>query len=176
MIRINSRNKNGFTLIELLVVIAIIGLISTLAIYSINLARLKARDAKRLADMTQIQKALDLYYDKNGTYPEEVSAGNGWEYSYEDNGDFIGALITGGFMGKVPVDPINNTTAQYYAYYHYSADELNYCPGKGPYYVLGVKDMESSAGAYPTNPGWVCVNRNWTTNMPLDWVTGRFEK
>ncbi|PIW79613.1 MAG: pilus assembly protein, partial [Parcubacteria group bacterium CG_4_8_14_3_um_filter_48_16] len=55
-------NKKGFTLIELLVVIAIIGLLSTLAVVALNNARLKARDAKRIADIKQIQTALELYY------------------------------------------------------------------------------------------------------------------
>ena len=55
-------NKKGFTLIELLVVIAIIGLLSTLAVVALGSARLKARDAKRVSDLKQIQTALELYY------------------------------------------------------------------------------------------------------------------
>ena len=50
-------NNKGFTLIELLVVISIIGFLATFAVYAFNVARVKARDAKRLADMTLIQKA-----------------------------------------------------------------------------------------------------------------------
>ncbi len=60
----------GFTLIELLVVISIIGLLSTLAVYAINVARVKARDAARKAEVVQIKKALDLYSDNHGgLYP-----------------------------------------------------------------------------------------------------------
>jgi len=62
-------NKKGFTLIELLVVIAIIGLLSTLAVVALNNARLKARDAKRIADIKQIQTALELYYTEISSYP-----------------------------------------------------------------------------------------------------------
>jgi prepilin-type N-terminal cleavage/methylation domain-containing protein len=62
-LRQKALNIKGFTLIELLVVIAIIGLLSTMAVYAINVARMKSRDARRLADMRQIQTALNLYHD-----------------------------------------------------------------------------------------------------------------
>ncbi len=54
------RNKKGFTLIELLVVIAIIGLLSTLSVVSLNSARAKARDAKRLSDIKNLQTSVSL--------------------------------------------------------------------------------------------------------------------
>ncbi len=63
------KNKKGFTLIELLVVIAIIGLLSTLAVVALSSARTKARDAKRTADMKQVQTAMELYYNTNSAYP-----------------------------------------------------------------------------------------------------------
>ncbi len=65
-------NKSAFTLIELLVVIAIIGIISTLAVVSLVNARQSARDAKRIADIKQIQTALELYYQDNGEYPSTI--------------------------------------------------------------------------------------------------------
>jgi len=62
------KKHKGFTLIELLVVIAIIGLLSTLAVVALNNARQKSRDARRLADIKQIQTGLELFLtDPNGT-------------------------------------------------------------------------------------------------------------
>lgn len=55
--------QKGFTLIELLVVIAIIGLLSSVVLLSLNSAREKARNARRVADARQIVGALELYYD-----------------------------------------------------------------------------------------------------------------
>ncbi|MFA5644177.1 MAG: type II secretion system protein [Patescibacteria group bacterium] len=69
----NNKNKLGFTLVELLVVIAIIGILATLAIVSIQNTRSKARDTKRIADIKQIQTALELYFNDNGSYPVSTS-------------------------------------------------------------------------------------------------------
>ncbi len=51
--KIKVTNK-GFTLIELLVVIAIIGLLSSVVLASLNTARGKARDAKRVAELSSL--------------------------------------------------------------------------------------------------------------------------
>ncbi|MEK7164437.1 MAG: prepilin-type N-terminal cleavage/methylation domain-containing protein, partial [Patescibacteria group bacterium] len=59
--------RQGFTLIELLVVIAIVGVLSTLAVYSTNIARQKSRDTRRITDISQTQTALELYFaDQQG--------------------------------------------------------------------------------------------------------------
>ncbi len=64
-----NKDKKGFTLIELLVVIAIIGLLSTLSVIALNSARARARDAKRISDVKQMQVALEMYYNDVGDYP-----------------------------------------------------------------------------------------------------------
>ena len=69
-----QNNKKGFTLIELLVVIAIIGLLSTLSILALNSARIRARDARRISDIRQIQTALEMYYNDNNDYPSTTSS------------------------------------------------------------------------------------------------------
>ena len=56
-------------MIELLVVISIIGVLASVVLTSVNSARIKARDARRIADLNQIKTALEFYYDDNGYYP-----------------------------------------------------------------------------------------------------------
>ncbi len=62
-------NKKGVTLIEGLIIAGIIGLMGTLAAIALNSARERARDAKRLADITRVQAALELYFNEANSYP-----------------------------------------------------------------------------------------------------------
>ena len=109
-----NMNKKGFTLIELLVVIAIIGLLSTLAVVALGNARQKARDARRLSDLKQLQTALELYYTDQTAYPAGSSATLGaGSYACLGTGGFGTVGCTSPYMGKVPADPL---TTQNYVY------------------------------------------------------------
>lgn len=180
--------NSGFTLIELLVVIAIIGLLSSMVMVGMSKARLKARDARRLTDMRQLQVGLDMYYEKNsGSYPDpDANQGNmcgGWNTSSYD--PFITALKTSGVMSKVPVDPVNSgaTSCGIYAYryYRYAPNPPSCDPCKGkPFYVLGINSFETVGGTHPSSPGWKCVDsnsgaltRDWQAEF--SWVMGRCE-
>jgi len=99
----------GFTLIELLVVIAIIGILSTLAVVALNSARQKSRDSKRVADIKQIQTALELYYsDKHGYPPAPTGGdalGNGNALALCDTGWSATACAATTYMGLAPKAP-----------------------------------------------------------------------
>ncbi len=98
----NKNKKSGFTLIELLVVIAIIGILSSVVLASLNSARRKSRDARRVADLGQIRLALELYFDANRAYPATLPS----------------TLATTGCGGSpciasVPNDPLNSAVYSY---------------------------------------------------------------
>lgn len=61
--------SKGFTLIELLIVIAIVGLLSSIVLASLNIARQKARIARAEIDLNQILKAMLLYEHDIGELP-----------------------------------------------------------------------------------------------------------
>jgi prepilin-type N-terminal cleavage/methylation domain-containing protein len=151
---VNKMNEKGFTLIELLVVISIIGVLSTVALTSLNSARLKTRDVERKAELNAISKALEVYYSVNNQYPSEGTCdsskgtcaacpctGSDWAYS----GVYIANVLrSGGYFTNVPVDPLNNSTY----YYTYEPDcNQGGCVGKGCCrYTLNVR-LESG-GSY----------------------------
>jgi prepilin-type N-terminal cleavage/methylation domain-containing protein len=64
-----GRSFGGFTLIELLVVIAIIGILASMVIIGLNSTRKLARDSRRIADLRQMQSALELYFNSCSVYP-----------------------------------------------------------------------------------------------------------
>lgn len=180
--------RKGFTLIELLVVIAVIGLLSSIVLVSLKGVRAKTRDARRLSDMKQILLALELYYDTYGQYPGYVSSYGesgscgGWDSSSEDtDGDgkfFIEPLQEAGFMGIVPRDPLDPPSSQAscgrYAYFRYPPGSGGCDSSRGPFFVLGVRDMETTGRPHPSSPGWSCPGYNWQNIF--DWVVGGFEK
>ncbi len=112
----NSRKIRGFTLIELLVVIAIIGMLSSIVFASLNTARQKGRDAKRLAEISELRKSLEYYFSENGAYPPSATLTNGnypnTSWSNSSNASWLGTQpfpsAMSKYFSKLPVDPINS--------------------------------------------------------------------
>ena len=98
-------NKKGFTLIELLVVIAIIGLLSTLSVVALDSARERARDAIRLADLKQVQTALELYNIDNNGYPTSTVTLGSTSAACLNSSGFTTAGCANPYMASVPADP-----------------------------------------------------------------------
>jgi prepilin-type N-terminal cleavage/methylation domain-containing protein len=89
------KGRKGFTLIELLVVIGIIGLLTTLSVVAFTNSRIKARNARRVADIKQVQTALEMYYNDNNAYPASLDFSG------------TGSLATGtkSYMAILPSNP-----------------------------------------------------------------------
>lgn len=85
----------GFTLIELLVVIAIIGILASIVMVNLTVARQKARDARRIADIKNIQLSLEEFYSANLYYPRNI---------YSDT-----TFHSSAYMQTIPYDPNSST-------------------------------------------------------------------
>lgn len=67
--------KNGFSLVELVAVIGVLALIMTVMLVNFNRMRSQSRDNARVNDAKQIQAALELYYNRNNSYPTSITPG-----------------------------------------------------------------------------------------------------
>lgn len=142
------KNSRGFTLIELLVVISIISVLSSVVLASLNTARTKSRDVRRLSDIRQIRNALELYRNDNGAYPLSggAYAPNGaWTNSNDSSWNTLATALLP-YIKVLPQDPKqtpSDTTAVpwpgggFYSYSYFSTNNLN-CTG-GQFYHIAFK-------------------------------------
>jgi len=153
-----SRYRSGFTLIELLVVIAIIGVLSSVVLGSLNTARAKSRDARRMRDMKEIQTALNLYYQDNGSFPLPVggtwngylTTGCGVAGSLSGAGGYIPSLAPT-YIKELPRDPGGITGGC--SGYLYISNGVDY---KLLDHSTGPESFPSSSSGFydPIRPGW----------------------
>jgi prepilin-type N-terminal cleavage/methylation domain-containing protein len=160
-----KNNQKGFTLIELLVVIAVIGLLASVVLVALNGARLKSRETKRLADVAQFVKALELYYGDNNAYP--LSGGvagtcgtggtcpnSAWSNSIDSSWTTLQTAMQK-YLSKLPHDPSESLSgwagdgvAHTYAYFNGAQGN---CVA-GQWYMI-VYNLEVSNGL---DPGVLC--------------------
>lgn len=103
--------KRGFTLAEIAFVSGVIVFLSAFAFLSLKNIRMKSRDAKRILDMQQLHLALESFYKANGRYPAATEGACASNTSFLTGG-CMAALVTGGYIGKLPTDP--SGTAYFY--------------------------------------------------------------
>lgn len=107
-------SRPGFSLLEGLIVLAMIGLLAAFAAVSLNSARARTRDAQRLANMSTVRSALQLFWLEKATYPatdgvqigqattkSEVLTSNGFQSKAEASGNALLPLVpTGPKVGE----------------------------------------------------------------------------
>ena len=92
--------ERGFTLVELMVVIVIIGLLATVVAINVMPAQDTARVKKAEADIALLEQAAEMYRLNKLDYPT--------------TSDGLQALVSEGFVKRLPDDPWGNP-------YHYAA-------------------------------------------------------
>lgn len=149
--------RAAFTLIELLIAIAIIGMMTILATIAFKSAQEQARDARRLADISQIQNALELYRRDEGHYPDNLAFGQA----------LSGSSSSISYLQYVPLAPAvadghcseSGNAYSYTATANSQSYELNFC--------LGSPRNDLPAGVLTATPVGVkaCEDNSWAPDV-----------
>lgn len=134
----------GFTLIELLLVIAVVSILIVTVSVALNpFEQLrKANDGRRKSDLAELQKALELFYQDNGSYPTATDGNITW-----------GATGSSPYIRSTPTDP---RSGQRYLY-------TNLLSGNG-YAIYAGLERGSKDPQACTAPGKSCnFNANGVT-------------
>lgn len=144
------KSLKGFTLIELLVAISIMAVLSVIGLTTYSGVQARARDTRRMEDLRRITTYLELYYQKEGQYPDAPDT-NGTEcvtsqfWDISSNTTFLSDLVAKGITDKVPVErsPILGKTCSY----RYTKVVVS-----GKTYAILVADLETESGQADDRP------------------------
>lgn len=100
-----TRKQSGFTIVELLIVIVVIGILAAITIVAYNGIQDRATYTKRYAAISQVNKALKLYFAENDKYPTTGT----YIFYCESPGTFLSAITT----ATIPPAPCADANAQY---------------------------------------------------------------
>ena len=149
--------RKGFTLIEILIVVAIIAILASIVLVGLGPAQQSGRDARRLSDLHEVQNALELYYNKCGSYPGGATCGSSvaaakypsTNSASTEYGGMANAIIGAGLtINSMPQDPTAGAS------YYYAIPATT----GATTYVLGAKLENPNNSAFtnynpPTVPG-----------------------
>lgn len=154
-----------------LVAVVFIGCLMIIFLSGFDVIKAKARDIKRRADIKILIKALDLYHDKYGAYPDSADDWQGWDISIgysKGEEDFLSILQKEGLIDRPVEDPTNNDL-YYYRYQNFSAGEFS-C--QNSFYILQASNFE-----LPTeNIGrGQCPEFDWAKSAPNGYTAQDFD-
>lgn len=150
------KNIKGFTLVELLVVIALIGILTMITASTFVTAQIKGRDIKRKADLNSLSKALQMYYNDFGKFPDATPDSS--PDSSKINLNIGGSLAANNYVYMVVIPTEEKLTDKPYVY------EVS---SKGKSYNLFadlenredkecLKDMSDNNGKYSRSSNYYC--------------------
>ena len=90
--------RSGFTMIELLVVMSLIVILATVGMAQYRSSIVHSKEAVLKEDLFRMNEAIDQYYADKGQYPSTLDA-----------------LVSDGYLRKIPADPFTNTADSWQA-------------------------------------------------------------
>ena len=115
-----KKSTSGFTIVELLIVIVVIAILAAITIVAYNGIQERARFTAMRSDIVALNKAIQLYYADNGSYPVTPTTGTGCSGSWcgfdQVTGEnFIPGLIPK-YINSTPQLPAANSSNDTYLY------------------------------------------------------------
>ena len=142
------KGREGFTLIEIMLVMALLSILIMFLAGNFSTTLKRGRDQQRKNDLNSVQKALELYYEGNNTYPKfNIFSANALKKLCVTANCNSAETV---YMYKVPVDP-------YSAYgYKYVPEPTPVTGGPSSYYYLySYIENELDTGSGVSKTGFV---------------------
>lgn len=140
--------KSGFTIVELLIVIVVIAILAAIIIVAYNGVQMRARDSKRVTDLTTVQKALEMYYADNGRYPATSTEVSG-----------LASFLVPKYISSLPVEPDGSTVRYRYVMGWRKSGPMNHVNAP-----VGEETQYYSMGTYLEAKGCPCTS-HWSTQI-----------
>jgi len=125
--------QKGVTIVELLIAITLIAILATSSTLLLDPAekRARARDNRRLSDISTLDRAVNEYLIDYGDYPDlfmvlrdsTTLPGGGISVDNSSAG-WIDADLSS-YTSHLPIDPVNDAAYRYYYYREVTSYELN---------------------------------------------------
>lgn len=133
-----QKKHKGFTLIELLVVVAIIGVLATIVLSALSESRIRARETKYIAELSQLQRAFELYHLDNGEYPDGYDIDSAGRVNVDADSTGTSSdynqfkILLSGYVSDIPMSPSDFSSTDTWTYDASSGGSgLAYCQPNG---------------------------------------------
>jgi type II secretion system protein G len=155
-----ASKQKGFTIVELLIVIVVIGILAAITIVAFNGVQDRSRFAKAQSDISNLNKAVQMYYADNGKYPSPTVGApgctNGWcGWDQVTDDAFIPGLVPA-YITKTPQMPTSNASNDTYLYHSTNGTEYRLMRYKNNTMLNDIERLNNPLIGSPsfTNTGW----------------------
>ncbi len=180
---VKIQNNKAFTLVELIVVITILAILWTIAFISLQWYSSQARDSKRVSDIQNIKKSLELFSLNTWKYPMSddyftVSYGS-QDLRYQWT---VWEQVTTNLsrnLNEKPIDPLTGAEYIYSRTYAgteyevlsiYESDLISISPQPSPPKGEGARPLVFS-NTYAANVNYPKINGNYNNLYLKAWIT-----
>lgn len=114
--------QRGFTIVELLIVIVVIAILAAISIVAYTGIQERARFSAMRSELASINKAIQLYYAENGSYPitppdtATGSCSGSWCGFYQATGDNFIPGLSPTYISNIPQMPSDGSRNNTYVY------------------------------------------------------------